>query len=140
MITERFLYFRSSATLTDDHDQSGSTIYPASAFRGACSGDAALGGVVTDDDDRLSLFFTPKAVVPAGAPDATVNADGDHCDIVVLDLTTVNTQKAALTDLVNKIYGQPHLNGLIDVFDAVTGNGITGVSGIHVIEHKTATD
>ena len=137
---ERFLYFRSSATLTDDHDETGSTVYPASSFRGACAGDAALGGAVTDDDDRLSLFFTPKAVVPAGAPDATVNADGDHCDIVVLDLTADNTQKAALNDLVNKIYGQPHISGMIDVFDAVTGNGITGVSGIHVIEHKTATD
>ena len=140
MVQERYLYFRTSATLADDHDETGSTIYPASSFRGACSGDAASGGAVTDDDDRLSLFFTPKGVVPAGAPDATVNADGDHCDIVVLDLTTVNTQKAALTDLVNKIYGHPHHHSLIDVFDAVTGKGITGVSGIHVIEHKTATD
>ena len=137
---ERFLYFRSSATLANDHDETGSTVYPASSFRGACAGDAALGGVVTDDDDRLSLFFTPKAVAPAGAPDATVNADGDHVDIVVLNLTADNTQKAALNELVNKIYGQPHISGMIDVFDAVTGNGITGVSGIHVIEHKTATD
>ena len=137
---ERYLYFRKDATIGNDDDAAnGSTCYPASALRGMCSGDAALGGTVTGDTDRLSLFFTPKGVVPAGAPDGSVNADGDHCDIVVLDLTAVNTQKAALTDLVNKIYGQPHLNGLIDVFDAVTGNGIAGVSGIHVIEHKTAT-
>ena len=72
MVQERYLYFRTSATLANDHDETGSTIYPASSFRGACSGDAASGGAVTDDDDRLSLFFTPKAVVPAGAPDATV--------------------------------------------------------------------
>ena len=137
---ERYLYFRSDSTLVNDHDETGSTVYPASSFRGACSGDAALGGAVTDDDDRLSLFFTPKAVAPAGAPDATVNADGDHVDTIVLTLTTVNTQKAALNDLVNKIYGQPHISGMIDVYDAVTGKGIAGVSGIHVIEHKTATD
>ena len=138
---ERYLYFRQSSTLTDDHDEvTGSNIYPASSFMGACSGDAALGGVVTGDTDRMSLFFTPKGVVPAGAPDATVNADGDHCDIVDLTLTAVNTQKAALTDLVNKIYGQPHLSGMIDVYDAVNGTGIAGVSGIHVVEHSETAD
>ena len=137
---ERYLYFRQSATLTDDHDEvTGSTIYPASSFMGACSGDAALGGAITDDDDRLSLFFKPKAKQAGGAGDAD-DASADYNDIVVLDLTAVNTQKAALTDLVNKIYGQPHLNGMIDVFDAVTGNGIAGVSGIHVIEHSETAD
>ena len=137
---ERYLYFRQSATLTDDHDEvTGSTIYPASAFAGACAGDSALGGAVADDDDRLSLFFKPKAKQAGGAGDAD-DASADYNDIVVLDLTAVNTQKAALTDLVNKIYGQPHLNGMIDVFDAVTGNGIAGVSGIHVIEHSETAD
>ena len=137
---ERFLYFRQSSTLTDDHDEvTGSNVYPASSFMGACSGDAALGGAITDDDDRMSLFFKPKAKQPGGAGDAD-DASADYNDIVVLTLTAVNTQKAALTDLVNKIYGQPHLNGLIDVFDAVTGNGITGVSGIHVIEHLETAD
>ena len=137
---ERYLYFRQSATLTDDHDEvTGSTIYPASSFAGACAGDSALGGAVADDDDRLSLFFKPKAKQAGGAGDAD-DASADYNDIVVLDLTAVNTQKAALTDLVNKIYGQPHLNGMIDVFDAVTGNGIAGVSGIHVIEHSETAD
>ena len=137
---ERYLYFRQSSTLTDDHDEvTGSNIYPASSFMGACSGDAALGGAITDDDDRMSLFFKPKAKQPGGAGDAD-DASADYNDIVVLTLTAVNTQKAALTDLVNKIYGQPHLNGLIDVFAAVTGNGITGVSGIHVIEHLETAD
>ena len=137
---ERYLYFRQSATLTDDHDEvTGSTIYPASSFAGACAGDSALGGAITDDDDRLSLFFKPKATQAGGAGDAD-DASADYNDIVVLDLTAVNTQKAALTDLVNKIYGQPHLNGMIDVFDAVTGNGIAGVSGIHVIEHSETAD
>ena len=138
---ERYLYFRKDATIGNDDDEAnGSVCYPASAFRGMCAGDAALGGAVTGATGKMSLFFTPKGVVPAGAPDGSVNADGDHCDIVVLDLTAVNTQKAAMTDLINKIYGQPHINGMIDVYDAVNGTGIAGVSGIHVMEHKTATD
>ena len=137
---ERYLYFRQSATLTDDHDEvTGSTIYPASAFAGACAGDSALGGAVADDDDRLSLFFKPKAKQPGGAGDAD-DASADYNDVVVLNLTAVNTQKAALTDLVNKIIGQPHISGMIDVFDAVTGVGIAGVSGIHVIEHSETAD
>ena len=137
---ERYLYFRQSATLTDDHDEvTGSTIYPASSFMGACAGDSALGGAVADDDDRLSLFFKPKAKQAGGAGDAD-DASADYNDIVVLDLTAVNTQKAALTDLVNKIYGQPHISGMIDVYDAYTGAGITGVSGIHVVEHSETAD
>ena len=137
---ERYLYFRQSATLTDDHDEvTGSTIYPASSFAGACAGDSALGGAVADDDDRLSLFFKPKAKQAGGAGDAD-DASADYNDVVVLNLTAVNTQKAALTDLVNKIYGQPHISGMIDVFDAVTGVGIAGVSGIHVIEHSETAD
>ena len=137
---ERYLYFRQSATLTDDHDEvTGSNVYPASSFMGACSGDAALGGAITDDDDRMSLFFKPKAKQPGGAGDAD-DASADYNDIVVLTLTTVNTQKAALNDLVNKIYGQPHISGMIDVYDAYTGAGITGVSGIHVVEHSETAD
>ena len=137
---ERFLYFRQSSTLTDDHDEvTGSNVYPASSFMGACSGDAALGGAITDDDDRMSLFFKPKAKQPGGAGDAD-DASADYNDIVVLTLTTVNTQKAALTDLINKIYGQPHISGMIDVYDAYTGTGITGVSGIHVVEHSETAD
>ena len=137
---ERYLYFRQSATLTDDHDEvTGSTIYPASAFAGACAGDSALGGAVADDDDRLSLFFKPKAKQAGGAGDAD-DASADYNDIVVLDLTAVNTQKAALTALVQAINGHPHSDGFVDVFDAVTGNGIAGVSGIHVIEHSETAD
>ena len=137
---ERYLYFRQSSTLTDDHDEvTGSNIYPASSFMGACSGDAALGGAITDDDDRMSLFFKPKAKQPGGAGDAD-DASADYNDIVVLTLTAVNTQKAALTDLVNKIYGQPHLSGMIDVYDAVNGTGIAGVSGIQVVEHSETAD
>ena len=64
----------------------------------------------------------------------------DYNDIVVLTLTTVNTQKAALNDLINKVYGQPHISGMIDVYDAVNGTGITGVSGIHVVEHSETAD
>jgi hypothetical protein len=137
---ERYLYFRQSATLTDDHDEvTGSNIYPASSFMGACSGDAALGGAIADDDDRLSLFFKPKAKQPGGAGDAD-DASADYNDIVVLDLTTVNTQKAVLTDLVNKMYGQPHITGMIDVFDGNAGTGLAGVSGIHVVEHSETAD
>ena len=137
---ERFLYFRQSSTLTDDHDEvTGSNVYPASSFMGACSGDAALGGAITDDDDRMSLFFKPKAKQPGAAEDAD-DASAEYIDIVVLTLTTVNTQKAALTDLINKIYGQPHISGMIDVYDAVNGTGISGVSGIHVVEHSETAD
>ena len=53
---QKYLYFRQSSTLTDDHDEvTGSTVYPVSSFQGMCAGDAALGGAVADDDEEYGI-------------------------------------------------------------------------------------
>jgi len=130
---EKYLYFRKSSTLTDDHDgESGSVLYPASALRGMVAGDATAAGVVTDDDDRMTLYFTPMANIAGGAG-AALTAVDNQPDIVLLDLTAVNTQKAVYKALISAINGGPHSEGFIDVFDAVNDTGIAGVSGIHVV-------
>ena len=78
---ERYLYFRQSSTLTDDHDEvTGSTVYPVSAFRGMCSGTSTQLGAVTDDDNALSLFFTCKGRLEGG------NGDADDAAVTTLTL------------------------------------------------------
>ena len=130
---EKYLYFRKSSTLTDDHDQeTGSIMYPVSALQGIFSGDSDVTGTVTDDDDRISLFFKPAAV-GTSAVGAAASAVDNNPDIILLDLTTANTQKAVYQALVQAINGHPNSDGFIDVFDAVNGTGIAGVSGIHVV-------
>ena len=130
---EKYLYFRKSATLTDDHDQeSGSIMYPVSALQGIFSGDSDVTGTVTDDDDRISLFFKPAAAGNSSVG-AAASAVDNNPDIILLDLSAVNTQKAVYQALVQAINGHPNSDGFIDVFDAVNGTGIAGVSGIHVV-------
>ena len=130
---EKYLYFRKDATLTNDHDQeTGSIMYPVSALQGIFSGDSDATGTVTDDDDRISLFFKPAAV-GTSAVGAAASAVDNNPDIILLDLTTANTQKAVYQALVQAINGYPNSDGFIDVFDAVNGTGIAGVSGIHVV-------
>tara|TARA_R100001443_G_scaffold2446_2_gene8212 strand:+ start:43 stop:456 length:414 start_codon:yes stop_codon:yes gene_type:complete len=130
---EKFLYFRKSSTLTEDHDnETGSVMYPVSALRGMVAGDTDATGTITDDDSKFSLFFTPMAAIAAGAG-AAAGAVDNNPDIVVIDITTANTQKDVYKALVDKINGQPHASAMIDVFDAVNGVGIDGISGIHVI-------
>ena len=131
---EKYLYFRKSATLTDDHDgESGSVLYPASALRGMVAGDATAAGVVTDDDDRMTLYFTPMANIAGGAG-AALTAVDNQPDIVLLDLTAVNTQKAVYAAIVDALSATGSMKtSMIDVYDAVNGTGIPGVSGIHVV-------
>ena len=85
---EKYLYFRSNATIAEDDDETnGSTVYPVSSFRGAVSGTSTALGVVTDDLDALSLYFTPKGMT-TGFGDAD-GAAGDNVDVVVVAAVVV---------------------------------------------------
>ena len=64
-MTEKYLYFRSDATLTDDNDASGSILYPVSSLKGMCSGTVDARGVITAGNSVLHLAFQPQAI-PTG--------------------------------------------------------------------------
>ena len=132
---EKFLYFRATSGVSGDQDETaGSVMYPVSSIKAIVAGDAADGeGTITDDDDRFTIFFEPGRIGSGSGGSATASAD--RPDHIVLDVTAGDFDfKGLYEELVGKI-NQPgaHSNGLITVFDGVTGTGISGITGIHQV-------
>jgi hypothetical protein len=138
---EKYLYFRSNATIGEDDDETnGSTIYPVSSFRGAVSGTSSALGVVSDDADALSLYFTPKGHIASGSAGDPDDAAGDNVDVVVVAITTDNNQKAVLKSIIQAMNGGPHSDGFIEIFDGVSGNKVDGdIEGVTIV-HTVAAD
>jgi hypothetical protein len=138
---ERYLYFRAnSAVAQDDDETNGSKIYPVSAFRGMVAGTASALGVVTDDADAFSMFFTPMGHIAAGAAGDTDDAAADNVDVIVVAITTDNNQKAVMAKVISAMNSTQPNDGFIEIFDAVTGNKVDGdIEGITAI-HSVAAD
>ena len=84
---EKYLYFRSDATLANDDDAAaGSNTYPLSAFR----------GMESTSDTTLTLYFDGKVNFHG---DGSANVD-NLADTVVLTISTDNNQKAVMKGLV----------------------------------------
>tara|TARA_R100001086_G_C11681580_1_gene215901 strand:- start:122 stop:541 length:420 start_codon:yes stop_codon:yes gene_type:complete len=139
-MVEKYLYFRvGGAAATEDDDATGSTYYPFSSLRGICSGTAAITGVVTDDDDAVSLFFTPKGVVAGGGED---QAKTNDVDVVVLACAQYG-QKAVIDNLLaqmNHVSNDKNTT-ILKVFDGYVGNtgeDMTGVTGCTVLHASNA--
>ena len=131
---ENYLYVRTGgATATEDDEVTGSTVYPVSAFRGMCSGTSDETGTVTDDDNALSLFFTPKGVI-------STDADGaSELDVIVLACAQYG-QKAVMQNLTAAM-AAPYSGKFITLFDGYADKpaidpttdivGVTGSTVIH---------
>jgi hypothetical protein len=131
---ENYLYVRTGgASATEDDDLTGSTVYPVSAFRGMCSGTSDETGTVTDDDNALSLFFTPKGVI-------STDADGaSELDVIVLACAQYG-QKAVMQNLTAAM-AAPYSGKFITLFDGYADKpaidpttdivGVTGSTVIH---------
>ena len=137
---ENYLYVRTGgASALEDDDLTGSTVYPVSAFRGMCSGTSDESGTVTDDDNALSLFFTPKGVI-------STDADGaSELDVVVLACAQYG-QKAVMKNILAAINGKHANEDFITLFDgyvdiaAGESTGIPGVTGLTVVAAQVAAD
>lgn len=139
---EKYLFFRANATVGNDDDETnGSKIYPVSAFRGMVAGTATALGAVTDDADAFSIFFTPMGHIAAGGAADTDDGAADNVDVVVVATTTDNNAKAVMSSLIRAINSEDRFgDGLIEVFDAVTGTTIdSDIEGITVV-HTVAAD
>ena len=85
---EKYLYFRSDATLANDDDAAaGSNTYPLSAFR----------GMESTSDTTLTLYFDGKVNFHG---DGSANVD-NLADTVVLTISTDNNQKAVMKGFVD---------------------------------------
>ena len=123
---EKFLYFRTSATLANDDDAAGSVVYPLSKLQGIVAGDVSTAGVITESDLALSLAFTPMMIQEG--------SDTQLVDVVVLTCGT-NKAKDVQRAIVQAINGGPHSDGFITIFDAVTGVTVdSNLTAIHVVD------
>jgi len=109
---EKYLYFRTQATLADDDDSAQSACWPLSA----------LVGMHPTSDTALTLWFTPQIRVSGGVTDGS---DFTNNDSVVLTVGT-NDHKDAMTALIkrfNKIRGMNDVDeSFIVVADDLTNN------------------
>lgn len=83
---EKYLYFRTQATLADDDDAAQSVCFPLSSFL----------GMHPTADDTLALHFKPQIVAESDGQDGNVV----NTDKVVLTLATVNTHKEAMEGII----------------------------------------
>jgi hypothetical protein len=130
---EKFIYFRATSGVAGDQDEtSGSVMYPLSHLKGIVAGDATDGtGAITDDDDRFTIFFKPMRIMEGSGAVATAAAD--RVDNFVFDVTSGDFDFRNLYEELVGLINKPsaHNNGMITIFDGVTGKGLTGVTGIH---------
>ncbi len=119
---EKYLYFRTQATLADDDDSAQSAMYPVSSLK----------GIHPTSDTAITLFFEPQIRDESDAQDDNVVNN----DSVVLT-TGTNKAKEAMQDLVEAINAHPNMDPFIVVGDdnasSYIGNGnITAVGAITI--------
>ena len=119
---EKYLYFRTQATLADDDDIAQSAMYPVSSLK----------GIHPTSDTAITLWFEPQIRDESDAQDGNVVNN----DSVVLT-TGTNKAKEAMQDLVEAINAHPNMDPFIVVCDdnasSYIGNGnITAVGAITI--------
>ena len=139
---QKYLYFRvGGATATEDHNATGSNLYPVENFMGMCSGTADADLTITDDDNAVSVFMKPnmKTQTAEGG-----THDGDP-DVYVLACAQYG-QRQLMKDLVAKINGGPHDDNFITLFDGYADKPASaptsdiGATGMTVIIHGVPQD
>ena len=108
---EKYLYFRTQATIGDDDDIAQSVMHPASSF---------VGGYPTSDTALTLAFRSMNNIATAGDNEVVV------ADTVVIT-TATNKAKEALQDIVAAINAHPNGDPFIVVADDLsTGTSYVG--------------
>lgn len=112
---EKYLYFRTQATIGDDDDIAQSVMHPASSF---------VGGYPTSDTALTLAFRSMNNIATAGDNEVVV------ADTVVIT-TATNKAKEALQDIVAAINAHPNGDPFIVVADDLsTGTSYVGNGNI----------
>ena len=127
---EKYLYFRTQATIGDDDDSGQSVMFPLSS----------LTGMVPSADDTLNIYFKPMIKQAMNRFDH----DGDststvNSDYVVVTLSSNNTHKDVIAALSRLFAGGPLSDGYIDVADDLTSTyAVSGIAGLSTISVQAA--
>ena len=117
---EKYLYFRTQATLADDDASSDSCMFPLSSLQ----------GMVPSADDTMNIYFKP--MIPVQHDDQ--NGSVINADYVVVTLSAVNTHKDVIDRLTKLFSNQTHAEGFISVADDQTSKyAVSGIAGLSTI-------
>ena len=121
---EKYFYCRADSTLANDDDNAnGSCVIPV----------RLLLSMGSTSDTALALRFTPRSNAFGASDDDNANGALNKTDSITLTVGT-NNQKAVIEAILAAI-ATPQIAGspnMINLYDAVNGTGITGVSGASV--------
>ena len=123
---EKYLYFRTQATLGSDDGSGDSAMYPLSSLK----------GMVPSAADTLNLYFTP--MIPVQHDDQ--NASVINADKVVVTLSSNNTHKNVIADLCALFSSAGSMKeGFISVADDVTSKyAVSGIAGLSTMTTAAA--
>ena len=125
---EKYLYFRTQATLGSDDGSGDSAMYPLSSLK----------GMVPSAADTLNLYFTPMIPIQADTDDDEANVI--NADKVVVSLSSNNTHKDVIADLCALFSSAGSMKeGFISVADDATGvYAVSGISGLSTMTTAAA--
>ena len=118
---EKYLYFRTQATIGDDDDIAQSVMHPASSF---------VGGYPTSDTALTLAFRSMNNIATAGDNEVVV------ADTVVIT-TATNKAKEALQDIVAAINAHPNGDPFIVIGD--DSNSVYASANISAVASITVT-
>ena len=123
---EKYLYFRTQATLGSDDGSGDSAMYPLSSLK----------GMVPSAADTLNLYFTP--MIPIQHDDQ--NASVINADKVVVTLSSNNTHKDVIADLCALFSSTGSMKeGFISVADDATSKyAVSGIAGLSTMTTAAA--
>lgn len=118
-MNEKYLYFRTQATLANDQDANQSACFPLSSFLGMHPGDDADDPGA--DPDRMVMYFKSMKNFD-GAVDGTADGDASDditTDVIEIDIVTDDTAKATMEDIINTFASSR--KGMLVICDDLTG-------------------
>ena len=129
---ETYLYFRDVSAIADDDDGvAGSLLFPVSSLKGMCMGSGAITGTITQDEDRLAIFFEPSGI---GEGTGDSDAGDNDVDVVNVDFSTVNEPQPIMKAIVEAANSHPNSDGFIVIYDSITGESVhPDISGLTVV-------
>ena len=122
---EKYLYFRTQATIGDDDAASDSCMFPLSRMT----------GMVPSADDTLNIYFSPMVMKEK----VQFDHDGDSTtsvksDYVVVTLSAVNTHADVIAALSKKFADTFRDDGYLSVADDKEGTYcVSGISALSTI-------
>ena len=124
-MNDKYLYFRTQATIGDDDSSADSMCFPLSR----------LTGMVPTADDTLNLYFAPVIMKEK----VQFDHDGDSTtsvknDYVVVTLSTANTHKDVIDRLSRLFASSVHAEQFISVADDLKSTyAVSGIAGLSTI-------